>query len=120
MFRLPNPFSIYLHDTPSKHLFQQSIRSVSSGCVRVEDANELAAQLFAGFSFLEHERFAQQLASKQTHEIALSNGPRVILAYWTAFANTEGQLGFVPDSYDLDQALLSAMAILPTSTEDGL
>lgn len=118
VFRLPNPFSIYLHDTPSKHLFQQTNRSVSSGCVRVEAANELAAQLFAGFSFLEHERIAQKLASKQTHEIALSNGPRVVLAYWTAFANSAGQLTFVPDSYALDQALVSAMAILPTPMED--
>ncbi|WP_022963826.1 L,D-transpeptidase family protein [Halopseudomonas pelagia] len=113
VFRLPNPFSIYLHDTPSKHLFQQTNRSVSSGCVRVENANELAAQLFAGLSFLEHEHIAQQRASKQTHEIALTNGPRVILAYWTAFANSEGQLAFVADSYGLDQALVSAMAIMP-------
>ncbi|MFO7705529.1 MAG: L,D-transpeptidase family protein [Halopseudomonas sp.] len=67
VFRLPNPFSIYLHDTPSKHLFQQSIRSVSSGCVRVEDAHGLAAHLLADLSCLEHERIAQQLASKQTH-----------------------------------------------------
>lgn len=114
VFRLPNPFSIYLHDTPNKHLFEQANRNVSSGCVRVEDANGLASHLFTSLSSLERERIAQKLASGQTHEIALSNGPQVILAYWTSFIDMEGKLAFSTDSYGRDQPLVDALAILPS------
>lgn len=34
-FMFSNPFSIYLHDTPSKALFQRDIRTFSSGCIRL-------------------------------------------------------------------------------------
>ncbi len=112
VFRLPNPFSIYLHDTPSQHLFQQANRNVSSGCVRVQAADELADHLFAGLSTSQRERIAEQLVSGQTHEINLTNGPQVIIAYWTAFADAEGRPAFVPDRYGLDQALEAALADL--------
>jgi L,D-transpeptidase YcbB len=110
VFRLPNPYAIYLHDTPSKQLFEQANRNVSSGCVRVEAADELTHHLFAGLSDSQRERVAQQLASGQTHEISLANGPRVILAYWTAFADAQGRLAFAPDNYGLDKALGAALA----------
>lgn len=41
-FMFPNPFSIYLHDTPSKYLFQKDIRAFSSGCIRLEKPLQLA------------------------------------------------------------------------------
>jgi murein L,D-transpeptidase YcbB/YkuD len=109
VFRLPNPFSVYLHDTPSQHLFEQAGRNVSSGCVRVEESDGLARHLFAGLTESQRERIADQLASGQTHEVALPNGPQVILAYWTAFADTDGRPAFVPDSYGFDQALDDAL-----------
>ncbi|MDP1930810.1 MAG: L,D-transpeptidase family protein [Gammaproteobacteria bacterium] len=115
VFRLPNPFSIYLHDTPSQQLFLQANRNLSSGCVRVEDANGLADHLFFGMSASQRQRIAEQLASGQTHEVTLTNGPQVILAYWTAFANAEGRPAFVPDSYGLDGALGAALAGVRTA-----
>ncbi|HEV2748056.1 MAG TPA: L,D-transpeptidase family protein [Allosphingosinicella sp.] len=45
-FPFPNPFGVYLHDTPEKHLFAQADRNLSSGCVRLEDAGRLAKWLF--------------------------------------------------------------------------
>ena len=112
VFRLPNPFSIYLHDTPSQHLFQQANRNLSSGCVRVEAAEALADHLMAELSDSQRERIAEQLASGQTHEISLTNGPQVIIAYWTAFADAEGRAAFVPDRYGLDRAIEAALADL--------
>ncbi len=116
-FRLPNPYSIYLHDTPNQQLFQQMRRNVSSGCVRVEQADELARLLFAGLSTLQRERVADQLASGETHEVALSNGPQVILAYWTAYADVDGHLAFVPDSYNLDPVIAPEFALLLTPND---
>jgi len=108
VFRLPNPFSIYLHDTPSQHLFQQANRNLSSGCVRVEEADGLARYLLAGLTESQRERIAEQLASGQTHQVALANGPQVILAYWTAYADENGRAAYIADSYGLDRALGAA------------
>jgi L,D-transpeptidase YcbB len=109
VFRLPNPFSIYLHDTPSQHLFAQSNRNVSSGCVRVEQALGLAEHLLASLPDERRQLIAEQLASGLTHEVALPEGPQVILAYWTASANDEGKPAFVPDIYGRDTSLIAAM-----------
>ena len=47
-FMFPNSYSVYLHDTPSKALFEKSERAFSSGCIRVENPLELAALLLEG------------------------------------------------------------------------
>ncbi|MDO9519430.1 MAG: L,D-transpeptidase family protein [Pseudohongiella sp.] len=120
VFRLPNPYSIYLHDTPSQQLFQQTNRNVSSGCVRVEDADGLAEQLFAHLSESQRERIAGQLASGQTHEVPLMNGPQVILAYWTAYADEDGRPAFFPDTYGLDPVLGAALADLETAQPESI
>lgn len=119
VFRLPNPFSIYLHDTPSQHLFQLANRSVSSGCVRVEAATDLAFLLFSGLGAAERRRVVDRLASGQTQEVPLANGPRVILAYWTAYGDAEGRPAFVPDGYARDQALKDAMTVVHTQLRAG-
>lgn len=110
VFRLPNPYSVFLHDTPGQHLFEQPNRNLSSGCVRVQEAHGLAEQLLANLPAPQRELIAAQLASGQTHEIAIADGPQVILAYWTAYADAEGNPAFVPDVYQRDPALLAAMA----------
>jgi murein L,D-transpeptidase YcbB/YkuD len=47
-FIVPNPWSIYLHDTPAKSLFDKTSRNFSSGCIRVEDPLALANFSLAG------------------------------------------------------------------------
>ena len=44
-FEFPNPYAVYLHDTPLKHLFARSRRDFSHGCIRVDKALELAETL---------------------------------------------------------------------------
>ena len=102
VFRFPNPFSVYLHDTPSQHLFQQTNRNLSSGCVRVENAAELTTHLLADLPQQQRDAIAAQLLSGQTHEVALRQGPQVILAYWTAYVDNHGRLAFYPDNYGMD------------------
>ncbi len=44
-FNMPSSDAIYLHDTPNHNLFQKDVRALSSGCVRVNKASELANML---------------------------------------------------------------------------
>ncbi len=46
-FMFPNEHAVYLHDTPSRDLFERDSRAFSSGCIRVENPFELAEQLLA-------------------------------------------------------------------------
>ena len=47
-FMFPNPYAVYLHDTPSKSLFEKSERAFSSGCIRIENPFDFAALLLEG------------------------------------------------------------------------
>lgn len=107
-FRFPNPFHVYLHDTPSQHIFQLANRSVSSGCVRVQRADELAEAVFANLPAERQAQIERQLASRRSGEINLPTGIHLILAYWTVEVE-DGQLRFLPDPYNMDQALLNAL-----------
>jgi L,D-transpeptidase YcbB len=117
VFRFANPMAVFLHDTPSQHLFDRSARTFSSGCVRVEDALGLAGHLWSGLSSAERERIATLLATGETHEVPVSSGPQLILAYWTAQAGPDGRMRLLPDPYRRDPALLAAFAGLDPAAQ---
>lgn len=104
--RFPNPFSVYLHDTPSQQLFSKGPRAFSSGCVRVEAVMQLVDFLLTP---AERERMNTLLASGRTYEFRLSNPLPIILGYWTTQVDERGQLLYAPDIYARDQALLTAL-----------
>ncbi|WP_199270088.1 L,D-transpeptidase family protein [Stutzerimonas stutzeri] len=106
VIRFANPFSIYLHDTPSQSLFARSQRAFSSGCVRVESVMQLVDLLLIDD---ERERFARLLATGQTHEFRLAEPTPVLLAYWTAEADGDGHAHYRPDVYHRDPELLAAL-----------
>lgn len=110
VFRLDNPFAIFLHDTPSQSLFGKSSRSVSSGCVRVERAEELASLLLAGASAEQRALLLSLEESDETKEIAVPGGPQLILSYWTAEAGEDGKTLLLQDPYALDQALMNTFS----------
>lgn len=104
--RFANPFSVYLHDTPSQQLFAKAPRAFSSGCVRVEQALQLSQQLL---SEAERERVSTLLASGKTHEFRLASPMPLLMSYWTAEVDSAGELQYAPDIYQLDAALLAAL-----------
>ncbi|WP_373288207.1 L,D-transpeptidase family protein [Halopseudomonas pertucinogena] len=108
VFRFDNPFAVFLHDTPSQALFARAVRNVSSGCVRVEQADELADYLFHTLDNHQRDRIQQRMDSGKTHEIRVENGPQVLLTYWTAEGTADGRLRFTPDPYGLDAPLIRA------------
>lgn len=99
-FMFPNPFDIYLHDTPSKSLFNRDIRTFSSGCIRLEKPLELAAfalgeQSLSG-EFLEH------INSGTTKTIHLRKPLPIYLVYITAWVDEHEKVHFSPDIYGRD------------------
>jgi len=110
VFRLDNPFAIFLHDTPSQDQFAKSSRSVSSGCVRVENAAQLADLLLTSASPEQRALLLSLQESDETREVRVPGGPQLIIGYWTAEAGADGRTVLVQDPYDLDQALMNTFA----------
>lgn len=107
--RFANPFSVYLHDTPSQHLFGRATRTVSSGCVRVEDAQKLVEQLLFDASDAERERIVQIQNSGKTTNVNLPQAIPVLLAYWTVEVDMDNRLRFRSDSYSHDAKIAAAL-----------
>lgn len=107
--RFPNPFAVYLHDTPSQHLFERLPRVFSSGCVRVERVSQLLDFLLADASPAERERIAAIQASGETRNVNLPRPVTILMAYWTVEVGDDGRLHFRPDLYQRDAALLAAL-----------
>ncbi|GAB2659211.1 L,D-transpeptidase family protein [Vibrio panuliri] len=98
-FNTPNDRAIFLHDTPSKHLFEQPSRAFSSGCVRVKDADQLAALLLANQGLNLEE--IQQITTQDNKSIPLRERIPVHIIYQTAWSE-EGKVQYRDDIYRLD------------------
>lgn len=106
VMRFPNPFSVYLHDTPSQPLFSKGPRAFSSGCVRVEQPMLLRDLLV---NPAEKARTEELLATGLTHEFRLATPVPVLLGYWTVQVDSQGALLYAPDIYGRDGVLLKAL-----------
>lgn len=108
--RFSNPYAIYLHDTPNQRQFKRSTRAFSSGCVRVEDALDLARLLIEGNGGGAHvARFESVLASGKTGNLSLAGSVPIIIAYLTAAPDAEGRITYRPDIYSRDAELMAAL-----------
>jgi hypothetical protein len=103
-FHFANSHDVYLHDTPRKHLFKKPRRLFSHGCVRMHHATKVAALLLnrdQGFSW---DQLKTVLKSGKTVEYRLRTPIPVHLVYSSAAADGEGNLHFLPDLYEREQA----------------
>ena len=97
---MPNPFNVYLHDTPNKQLFARPVRAFSHGCVRVGDAMGFAATLLnPGTDRADIDRI---VASGETRTLPLPRQVPVYIAYFTAGVDAQGKVEFYPDIYKRD------------------
>lgn len=104
---MPNPFSVFVHDTPAKNLFAQETRAYSHGCIRVEGALEFAQSLL-GPSW-SADAIAEVVATGSTVTVDLDEPVPVYVAYFTALASDDGQITFFRDIYGLDAILLRGL-----------
>ncbi|GAA4501767.1 L,D-transpeptidase family protein [Pseudaeromonas paramecii] len=100
-FYLPNNDDIYLHSTSSPRLFNKDSRAISSGCVRVEQAAELAHLLLQGSAWTD-ERLGNLLEETTTKWLPLRNPVPVFTVYWRSWLDDQGQLQFRDDIYGFD------------------
>lgn len=103
-FMFPNPFNIYLHDTPSKALFQKDVRTFSSGCIRLEKPLDLAT-----FSLNNQDisdRLSDGIDSGKTTTINLPEQLPIYMVYITTWVDNQEKVHFSPDIYDRDQRAL--------------
>lgn len=100
-FMFPNRYNVYLHDTNEDSLFDNNIRSFSSGCIRVKDPRKLAAYLVE--DDLGSERLSELFTVTVPEKVSIT--PLTVhLQYWTAWVDRRGLVQFRPDVYyrDLD------------------
>lgn len=108
-FMLPNPYAVYLHDTPSRELFSKQERSFSSGCVRLERPQLLAEWLLSRDRNPQSDRLGALLASGDTTTIYLKTPVPAYLVYFTAFVADDGDIAFRRDIYERDKILVAAL-----------
>ena len=108
-FMFPNPYNIYLHDTPAKSLFANEVRAYSHGCIRLGDPFDFAYTLLAKQSSDPKAEFATHLATKQETTLPLRAPVPVHLVYYTAWPTASGSIGYRPDIYGRDAALFEAL-----------
>ena len=107
-FMFPNPFNVYIHDTPSKSLFAKASRIFSHGCMRVQHPEQLAEVLLRdqGWSMTKLE---QTIATGERRIVKLQRPIPVYVTYLTAFANKDGGVHFRKDVYGRDKTLAAAL-----------
>jgi murein L,D-transpeptidase YcbB/YkuD len=120
-FMFPNPHFVYLHDTPSKSLFDRAQRSFSSGCIRVERPLELAELLLNDPKKWDRQSIQELLDGARTQSVVLDQPLPVLLFYWTAEVADDGRVHFREDIYGRDQRVLKALDASPQFTvPDGM
>lgn len=98
-FNLTNPYNIYLHGTNEQYLFDREVRTISSGCVRLEDARKMAETLLADTT-ITPDRINRMLDKPEPQWVKLPTPVPVQFVYWTATVDENGNIHLHPDVYD--------------------
>ncbi|MCU0668523.1 MAG: L,D-transpeptidase family protein, partial [Myxococcota bacterium] len=107
-FLFPNSNNVYLHDTPSRSLFQRSRRDFSHGCIRVADPEGLARWVLRAEGW-DAEAVAAGLALEHEKHVPIPDAIPVVIYYTTAVARRDGTIAFYADIYGHDAALRRAL-----------
>lgn len=105
----PNPYDIYLHDTPSRALFRRQVRAFSHGCIRIEKPIELAMLLLRTTDGWGRARIERTISKGKNKPVLLKDPVPVHLVYLTAWVGRDGLMQFRGDHYNLDAPLVAAV-----------
>lgn len=117
-FLFPNPFDVYLHDTPNRHLFARAERAFSHGCVRVEHPQRLAEFLVRDdpqWTMARAERLLE--GGLPDRWMRLADAVPIYIVYFTASVDAFGAPRFHPDIYDRDRRVADALRRLHPAVE---
>ena len=114
---IPNPYGVYMHDTPSKGIFGDDFRFVSSGCVRVQDVRDYVAWLLKDTPGWGRDQIDAVIRSGDRQDVKLTQPVNVYWIYVTAWATPDGVVQFRQDIYQRDGAgpgpIASAVPVQP-------
>jgi murein L,D-transpeptidase YcbB/YkuD len=122
-FMFPNQFAVYLHDTPTRKLFNRPKRTLSHGCVWVEKPVELADYVLAGQDDWDEKKIREAMQTAHSagedggadrHTVTLERPLPVYIVYFTAFVR-DGILNFRRDPYGKDRAAIARLGKLSPS-----
>jgi murein L,D-transpeptidase YcbB/YkuD len=106
----PNDHAIYMHDTPQKSLFGKPSRAFSNGCIRLENAVAMAAAVLGK----DIGQIESRIASGKTSSEKITADIPVYIAYFTAWPEHGGKIGYFDDVYGRDDHLEKALAATNT------
>ena len=109
-FMFPNPYAVYLHDTPSKSLFANDYRAYSHGCMRVMDPWAFADALLKDETGMTVARL-KKLVGGPEQRVDLPTQIPVHITYFTAWVDEDGKLQIRADLYGHDQRMEKALGL---------
>jgi murein L,D-transpeptidase YcbB/YkuD len=104
-FMFPNQHSVYLHDTPTKSLFNRDGRAFSHGCVRVQNPLEFADAILPVAAPEWNSSRLERLFGGKERRVDLDNPVPVHLAYFTMIVGEDGALRHFEDVYGYDREM---------------
>ena len=107
---MPNEHAIFIHDTPSRGLFNQPYRALSHGCVRTERAAELGITMAILGAGMKSDAAVEIVNSGKYTRVPMTKTFPVYIMYFTMASDINGKMGTFPDLYSRDGAVLAAFA----------
>ena len=105
-FMFPNNNSVYIHDTPTKHLFKKRVRAYSHGCIRLHNPKNLLEFLSNTYMSSDYQSIDKQLKKGKLKSLSLNQNIPVYIRYYTVFVTDDGTVKFAYDIYGYDKTLL--------------
>ena len=115
----PNKHSIYLHDTPDRHLFERDVRALSSGCIRLKDPVAMANWLVSHDDGIDSRVFNTTLEDRERERFYLDTHVNVHLTYLPAAVSPEGRVEFPADIYRKFKTPALAKGTYPDDIRSG-
>ncbi len=112
-FMFPNDFSVYLHDTPARGLFDRTKRDFSAGCIRISKPIELAEYLMRDYIDWTRDKILETISSGETKVVRLPRIVPVHILYLTSWVGIDGKVYFLSDLYERDKAMKRALLERP-------
>lgn len=111
---IPSPHGVYMHDTPSKGIFGDDYRFVSSGCIRVQNVRDYIAFLLKETPGWDRAKIDETIASGERVNARIANPVPCYWVYITAWATPDGGVQFRDDIYNKD-----GLGPVPVARLDG-
>lgn len=115
-FLFPNKHAVYMHDTPSKSLFNRTVRAFSHGCMRLRDPLKMAEVLLAKEG-INRKSINSRVASGRNQYVALKKKIPVHVTYFTMWVNDDGKVNYFNDIYSHDKKVTAALNGRPLGLE---